>query len=256
MNNFKQLYLEEEKVFGEVKSRNIGYGIAKTLDTYRYVGRVAEVFTSGFFDSIQAFLSPPSAKNIVIKKATVVLTVDTDYKTFTQEDALRLINIIRRELKLRQPIRYLGYEFGSVLLTLEMSDEEAEKLIIAIKTGRLKDHGITDARLKEFITIKSIMAGAQSMINDAIAEFKQMIKGLLAENRILEALNELVDSIKKESEAYNELVLLQSRYNHLEREVRTRQMGIDEIDKRRNQFCVDTIAFLKTINDKNFNMNN
>jgi transcriptional regulator with XRE-family HTH domain len=77
------------------------------------------------------------------------LVIEIDYDSFTEAQLDRLLRLVRGVLELRGDIRVLGKRRGSVVLTLELTPGDAERLYWAVKGGQLAELGIVEARKLE-----------------------------------------------------------------------------------------------------------
>jgi transcriptional regulator with XRE-family HTH domain len=71
---------------------------------------------------------------------------NVEFDSWTGEEQERLLRLIRETLELSGDIRVLSKRRGSVVLTIEMTREGAERLRWAVKGGQLAELGIVEAR--------------------------------------------------------------------------------------------------------------
>jgi diguanylate cyclase (GGDEF)-like protein len=81
--------------------------------------------------------------------AYIDIVIDRDFSSFTGEDQERFLRLFKAALGLSDDIRVLRKRPGSVVLTLELTPEEAERLYAAVKRGQFAEWGIVDARKAE-----------------------------------------------------------------------------------------------------------
>jgi hypothetical protein len=79
--------------------------------------------------------------------ARIELVIDGDFDSFSPEKQERVLRAIKELLGGGGEIRLVSKRRGSVRLTLEMTPEQAERLLWAVKRGELADAGVADARL-------------------------------------------------------------------------------------------------------------
>ena len=80
----------------------------------------------------------------------IEVNIDADFNTFSHEKEAEIINLFEKTFKEKSEIYVLNKKEGSVKITFIMSQESAENLFVLIKSGKLTQHGIKDARLGKF----------------------------------------------------------------------------------------------------------
>jgi HEAT repeat protein len=73
------------------------------------------------------------------------LNINQDFNSFTEEEKERVLKAVRELLETGKDIRVVGIRRGSVKMQLELSPEEAERLLWAIKAGALEHLNVVDA---------------------------------------------------------------------------------------------------------------
>jgi hypothetical protein len=82
------------------------------------------------------------------RKLEVELTINRDFETYTIEDQERLLRAIRELLNIKGNINIKMIDRGSVKLTIELSQEEAEALYREVHEGRLQEYSVVKAILQ------------------------------------------------------------------------------------------------------------
>lgn len=231
MNSFKLLQLEEEKRFDVEKSRAIQAKLMKTMESFRFMGQVVEVFTSGFFNAIQLMFDDETTTAANINKAAVELTLQQNLVGITVEEIEELIFQIRKEFRLNERVLFTGKEGVTLRLNFEMPDEKAAEIVSAIQEGQLTDRGIVDAKMKEFITLESVATSVETFLLEKIEKIKGRISSLLEENRVLDAIDELAPHLRPNSGIHNQLVFLKTRYNDILEQRNTKRISPFESEK-------------------------
>jgi hypothetical protein len=87
-----------------------------------------------------------STRGVPARKARVEVVLDRDFADFSQDDQERLLEGFRKILLVAGEITVLSTRPGSVILTLELLEEDAERLLEAVRTGALAHLGVVAAR--------------------------------------------------------------------------------------------------------------
>jgi transcriptional regulator with XRE-family HTH domain len=74
------------------------------------------------------------------------LVIDVDFDSFTAQEQERVLHLIKETLQLGGDIRVLSKRRGSVILTLELTAADAERLHWAVQGGQLAALGVVEAR--------------------------------------------------------------------------------------------------------------
>lgn len=97
-------------------------------------------------------------KNIDVTTQSSAITIDVvinkKFEDFTIEDEKALIEAVKANLAIKKDIRIVNLRKGSVIVTLELSPAECEKLYWAIKSGEFNHLGVTDAIINSSIQPK------------------------------------------------------------------------------------------------------
>ena len=213
MNSFKLLQLEEEKGFDAKKSQAVKASLMKTMNSFRFMGQVAEVFTSGFFNAIQLMFDDDTTTAANINRAPVELSLQENLAGITVEEIEELIFQIRRRFRINERVNYVEREGLSLRLNFVMPDEKAEKIVAGIQAGELQDLGIVDAKIKELITLERVASSVEQFLLEKIEKIKGRISSLLVDNRVLDAIDELAPHLRPNSGIHNQLAFLKARYN-------------------------------------------
>lgn len=237
MNSFKLLQLEEEKRFDAEKSRVVKAKLMKAMESFRFIGQVAEVFTSGFFNAIQLMFDDDVTTADNINSAAVELTLQQDLVGITVEEIEDLILQIRKRFRRNERILYVKRKALLLSLKFVMSDEKAAEIVAAIQAGQLQDIGIVDAKMKEFITLESVASSVESFLLEKMEKIKGRIASLLEDNRVLDAIDELAPHLNPDSGIHNQLVFLKTRYNNVLDQRQTEKISPFESEKAYNRIA-------------------
>lgn len=86
---------------------------------------------------------------VATDNAHIELTIDREFESYSEEDKQHLLDAIGNLLETDTELRVIRRRRGSVKLTIELSHENAERLLWAIRQGSLQAHGVIDANLVE-----------------------------------------------------------------------------------------------------------
>lgn len=239
MNSFKLLQLEEEKKFDAQTSRAIQAKIMKAMESFRFMGQVAEVFTSGFFNAIQLMFDDDTTTAANINTAVVELTLQEDLTNITAEEIEDLIFQIRRRFRLNERILFAKREDLRLSLNFVMPDEKVAEIVEKIQAGELQRFGIVDANMKQFITLESVAESVEEFLKEKITKIKDKVSALLENNRVLDAIDELAPHLRPESGIHNELVFLKARYNEVFDQQTAKKIGPSESGEAYNRIAIE-----------------
>jgi transcriptional regulator with XRE-family HTH domain len=90
-----------------------------------------------------------SKDNIVVAEgaAMIELVINEDFDSYSDQQQQHLVQAMKELLATDKPFRVIRKRRGSVILTLEMTPEQAERLYWAVKAGRLSHLNVADANL-------------------------------------------------------------------------------------------------------------
>ena len=161
----------------------------RQLNKFRYLDRKIDYY----FEEI-IFIRANENLDIAI----IINQEFTKFKNYNLDDFLdELWNII---IPSQNP-QLIGLKAGSVLMTFKMDSKDAEKLYLAIKTGKLKRLNITDVDLVEFKNIGEI----------EIYKIKEILLKEIADD-FENGLESLGKTIKKDSLKYKDFTQLKSSF--------------------------------------------
>ena len=107
----------------------------------------------------------------------VEVVIDGEFDSFTSTDQEQLVRGLKELLKLDGPVRITKKRRGSVRLTLELSPEEADRLLRAAKAGLLASLGVVDAN-----SVEKQGGNEGSLINRAVSGDADALAALLMEH--------------------------------------------------------------------------
>jgi hypothetical protein len=100
----------------------------------------ADVTSSGGSIAATAAAQAASTNSVLIE-----VTINRDISSYSQGDQNRLIIAIKTFLPMSGDVRIIGIREGSVKLTVELSSEDAERLLRAVKAGEFATFDVCDA---------------------------------------------------------------------------------------------------------------
>jgi len=79
------------------------------------------------------------------------LEIDWDYDSYSDEEAARLVRAIRALSGVGEGVQVVDRRRGSVLVTLEMTVEQARAVLAAVREGRLNEHRVVTAKIVRYL---------------------------------------------------------------------------------------------------------
>ena len=192
---------------------------------------------------------------------TIEISIDSEFNQFEQTEQKQIVELILENLKLSSSDLFIvGKRKGSVKLVLELPDgEQAEKLYWLIKSGKLRESGIYDAKLEGFFPRSSQnhrmdssenFHSHDSMIQSSVnGSTKNSIKNHIKKGNIETALNELEKMIAQDEKYYNEFILYQSNYSAILKGEKLNTIGDDRIDRIKNNLIMSILKFVDELNE-------
>jgi type I restriction enzyme R subunit len=181
-------------------------------------------------------------------KEKMELELTVDYATFSNEAIIELITRLEEELGLSQKISILLKEQGSVLLTVEMDEEEANKLIVAVNSGRLTALGIKKVTIKKFLPLH----GASTKPSMAFGERLRHYKRLLASGTVRLMLEDLQKDLLGNPKVEKELIGLLGRVNKLEEDYRKGVLDYEVQTRLENAIRLSACDLLDEVGEGDF----
>jgi WD40 repeat protein len=111
-------------------------GLTQAISTASAVGPGAASAGSISSDGLGGRENGPVAAG---KATRIDLVIDADFNSFGDQEQARLLDCIRTLLSLSGDVRVVARRPGSVILTLEMTPEDAERLTQAVQAGQLRE---------------------------------------------------------------------------------------------------------------------
>lgn len=173
------------------------------------------------------------------ESVTIKVIIEGDLESYQKTNAKEFVNSVKSELELRGNVNVKRIEKGSVVISLEMSSEDAEKLYLAIKLQKLKELEIKEAKLVGFTPVE------QNEIKD-IEEIKEKIKNEIAKNFEI-GLATLENLLSKKSKHYNDLILVKSSYNQSNRMFNHGLIDFDMFKIQMNKFIKSLIDIVEEL---------
>jgi RNA polymerase sigma factor (sigma-70 family) len=81
------------------------------------------------------------------RKVEIELTLERDYAEFTAENQVELLARLQELLKAKEKLAIVRARSGSVKLTIEVTQAQAEQLIWLARNGKLRDLNVSDAHV-------------------------------------------------------------------------------------------------------------
>ncbi|PHN07814.1 type I restriction endonuclease subunit R, EcoR124 family [Flavilitoribacter nigricans] len=148
------------------------------------------------------------------QKQQIELELSGDYDTFSNEAILQLIAQLEEELGLSEKISILLKEKGSVLLTVEMDETEANQLLQAVNSGQLAAFGIERVKLKKFLPLYRPSTPVSMDAGEKLRHYKNV----LSSGHTRQLLDELEIEVVNNPALEKEVIVLLGRVNSLERD--------------------------------------
>jgi class 3 adenylate cyclase len=98
--------------------------------------------------------------------AAIELTINRDFASYCPEDMERLLCAVKKLLEMDTDLVVVRKRPGSVKLTLQLTPQQAERLLWAARTGELDEFGVTDADLLESTSILDRQVPSDSADSD------------------------------------------------------------------------------------------
>lgn len=188
------------------------------------------------------------------RKVTLLIKVEKNYEDFTYSDAFEIITKAETLIG-KQNVKLKKIEKGSTILTLELKYEDALKLVKIIQEGKLKELGISDAKVKRFMESEiysnvlsfASTANNHSQSNSITKDFK--IDNFISEmketltNDIEKTILLVKAKLKESSPKFNDIVMLTGKYNRLKSES-IKGINEKEYSERQNSEIVNSLLKL------------
>lgn len=142
--------------------------------------------------------------------------ITMDYATSSNEAIIQLIEQLEQELGLSQKINILLKEKGSVLLTIEIAQEDSTLLLRAFNSGKLAALGIQNVKLKKLLPLDGATTHASMSFNSRLRHYKRQ----LSVGNAKQMLETLAADLMNNPTIEKEVIGLLGRVNNLERDYR------------------------------------
>ncbi len=257
LNPFQELEDQSSRQFWNSRSsESIWQGLESKMDTFRFIGRTAELYSTPFA-TIASELSRSVGKVLstfllsvdfsitalstagtrsrsvyqndvqaVLRSAILQLTFRIRYTDDVHRIVAQLLEEIYRRLGLVGRYDILLIEAGSVKVTLELPEEEAILFLNAFNSGRLSDLGMENIRMLEY------------KVKDTTPLFSKLdvarLKEWIAKGAVKDAFDYVVKALDSTHRLYDHFVQLSNRYYKLINEQRSsdterQQIGINQL---------------------------
>lgn len=110
-------------------------------------------------------------------RTRIVLTIEGEIESFSQQDRERLQRIIAEVLNMSEPITIHKIEPGSIKVTLELPLTQAEELHRIVRSGQLREYGIIDVALLDAQPIKAEIEEIQLLAEEQLTQFRLAASG-------------------------------------------------------------------------------
>ena len=180
----------------------------------------------------------------------VEITLNENYDEFGADKQKILLESLKEILELSGQIQISKVSKGSVILTLELkNEEEAIKLLIAAKNGDLKNFGISGALLKKFHEVRNVenLNIDMKFIND----FKKELK-LSSSKNIELGFEKLKNNIKSNAKKFDELMAVTSQFNRLKYRIRKNLISEKEYSIETSKVFNNFIELINTLEESDF----
>lgn len=110
-------------------------------------------------------------------RTRIVLTIEGEIDSFSQQDQERLQRIIAEVLHMSEPITIHKIEPGSIKVTLELPSAKAEELSHLVRSGGLREYGIIDVALPDVQASNTEIAAIQLVDEEQLTQFRLAASG-------------------------------------------------------------------------------
>lgn len=167
----------------------------------------------------------PQIEYLPKRKMELELTMDFD--TFSNEEIIQLIEQLEKEISLSKKISILLKEKGSILLTLEVDEQESDTLIVKVNSGKFTALGIQKVKIKKLLPI----GGATTYPAMGFGERIRHYKRVLSSGDVKGMLEAMEKDLTKNEVVKKDVIALLGRVNQVEQNIRN---GIidDEVKTR------------------------
>ena len=213
--------------------------------------------TSVIFLLLDAIQEEENILMIDIGKGTMDLTItlDSHFEHFTKKNATSLLRAIKTILKIEDEVEIKKIEKGSVLVTINLTLQEAKDLYSAFKMGGLKSHKVVEVELKRFIEkIEDINIAKKKQNNERhqlivnLFSIKLNLKDSLAKD-IGVVLKDLKSLIAPQSSHYDDIIRLLNRYNRSLTYKNTATIKLDDLEFQFNKITDSIMSLINCIED-------
>ena len=156
----------------------------------------------------------PQIEYLPKRKMELELTMDFD--TFSNEEIIQLIEQLEEELNLSKKISILLKEKGSILLTLEVDEEESDTLIVKVNSGKFTALGIQKVKIKKLLPI----GGATTYPAMGFGERIRHYKRVLSSGDVKGMLEVMEKDLTKNEVVKKDVIALLGRLSNLEQNIR------------------------------------
>lgn len=208
-----------------------------------------EIFEIEHEDTDLLVLANKFIKTKVSRTKVEIKIADKSLKDFNEEEEENLLTKLREVLGSKE-ILIINKREGSVILTLELKKDEAEKLFLLIKTGGLEELGITDAKLKHFEeTISSVSDKTIDIEEEKgnIDNIRIILKNLLITYDLDFVAKKLISVLKTGTEKQNDVIALLSRVKRLNRKSVNGAIDDDAESRQYNNIVFSIIKLIDSI---------
>ena len=184
------------------------------------------------------------------EKIKLEIFIDVEFQSFKHENAFFIISSIEDILG-KKNIKLNEIREGSTIVSIELDYEDALKLMSIIKDGEFKELGITKARVKQFSDNDTKLGN-----EDYLKDFSKIISEikLLSATDFAKALLILKERVSELSSKFNQLILINSRYNRWQR--MTLQLGlykISDAERFHSEIVYSFLSLLDSIEPEDLN---
>lgn len=182
----------------------------------------------------------------------VTIRIEKEYNTFNQSDKNQIVQMVSDSLDVSSDeFRVTTVERGSVIMTLEFdTSEQAENLYLLIKLGKLKENGISDAKLKmlsENISLRTDNTESEFL------QIYQQTKTMIQEGKAEDVIQLLLQHLSLIGEEFqNPLILLSADMNALSKRASLGLDRLEDIRILRNKLTYSLLGLLDDIKESKF----
>jgi len=176
------------------------------------------------------------------------LEISADYNKFSNEKIISLIKKIEKKLGFSNNIKILLKRKGSVLILLELNDEDAKHLIEAFNKGKLDNLNIKNIKSKKRMSINKLASSYHLDFGQRLKYYKKLL-----ENGEVKLLLEDLNMNLTNKELEKEVILLLARINNLYKDQKNGIISYNLEKESTNKINLVACELIFNLSEEDFN---